>query len=106
MYVPIIRKIISSYNVIFDEGVSSTLANTSQSYSEAMAMRPSVKYITCATFSREQTGDIITFKQSEEGKLLSESRKNAESGYKSNNNSIMPPLLIEEEMDVMDSGDE
>ena len=83
MYVPIIRKIISSYNVIFDESVSSTLANTSQSYSEAMAMRPSVKYITCATFSREQTGDIITFTQFKKGDLLSETCDDAESGDES-----------------------
>ena len=32
--------------------------------------------------------------------------KDSESGDESDNNSTMPPLLIEEEMDVMDSGDE
>ena len=41
----------------------------SQSYSEAMAMGTSVKYTPCATSSREQTGDIITFVQFEEDDL-------------------------------------
>ena len=31
---------------------------------------------------------------------------NAENGDKSDDNSIIPPLLSKEEMDVMDSGDE
>ena len=35
-------------------------------------MRPSVSYIPCATSSKEQTGNIITFTQFEEGDLLSE----------------------------------
>ena len=38
--------------------------------------------------------------------LLSETRDNAESSDESNDDSIMPPLLSEEEMDTMDSGDE
>ena len=42
VYVPSTRNIISSYNVVFDESISSALAYTSQSYSEAMAMRPEV----------------------------------------------------------------
>ena len=37
-----------------------------------MAMRPSVTYTPCATYLREQTGDIITFTQFEEGNILSE----------------------------------
>ena len=40
------------------------------------------------------------------GNLLSETCDNAESGDKCDDNSIMPPLLNEEEMCVMDSGDE
>ena len=44
-----------------------TLAYTSQPYSEAMAMRPDVTYTPCATSSREQTGDIITFAQLKRG---------------------------------------
>ena len=68
-------------------------------------MRPSVTYTTYATFLREQTGDIIWFAQCEEGGLLSEIRNDAESGDKSSDNSIIPLLLSEEEIDAMDSGD-
>ena len=106
VYVTSIRKIISSYDVVFDESFSSALAYTSKPYSKAMAMRPSVTYTTCATSSREQTGNIITFAQFEEGNLLSFTSNDVESGDKSDDNSIMPPLLIKEEMDAMDSGDE
>ena len=61
VYVPSTRKIISSYDVVFDESFSSALAYTSRTYSEAMAMRPSVTYTPYVTSSIEQTGDIITF---------------------------------------------
>ena len=61
VYVPSTRKIISSYDVVFDESFSSALAYMSQPYSEAMAMRPAVTYTPYGTSSREQTGDIITF---------------------------------------------
>ena len=103
MYVPITRKIISSYDVVFDESCSSALAYTSRPYSKAMAMCPSVIYTPCATSLREQAGVIITFQQFEEVNLLSETRNDAESGDKSDDNSIMSPLLSKEEMDVMDS---
>ena len=76
-----------------------------------MAMRPSVSYTPCAIYSREQTGDIFTLAQFEEGdllsgtqNLLSETRDDTESGNKSNDNSAMPPLMSEEEMDKMSSG--
>ena len=39
-----------------------------------MAMCPSVKYTPCATSLREQTGNIITLSQFEEGDILSETR--------------------------------
>ena len=42
VYVPITRKVISSYDVVFDESFSSALSYTSRPYSEAMAMCPSV----------------------------------------------------------------
>ena len=61
VYVPNTRNIIYSYDVVCDESVSIALAYTSQPYSEAMDMRPSVTYTPCATSSRKQTGDIITF---------------------------------------------
>ena len=38
--VPSTRKVISSYDVLFDESFSSALSYTSRPYSEAMAMRP------------------------------------------------------------------
>ena len=50
---------------------SSALAHTSRPYSEAMAMRLSVSYMTCATYSKKKAGDVITFAQFEEGGLLS-----------------------------------
>ena len=44
------------------------------------------------------------FAQFEEENLLSETRDDAESGQKSDENSVMPLLISEEEMDAMDSG--
>ena len=44
------------------------------------------------------------FTQFEEGNLISETCDDMESGDKYNDNSIMPPLISEEEMDAMDSG--
>ena len=75
---------------------SSALAHTSQPYSEAMDVRPAVKYTTYATSSKEQTVNIITFAQFEEGGLLSETLDNAESGDESDDDSIISPLLSEE----------
>ena len=79
-----------------DESFSSALAYTSKSYSEAMEMRPAVTYTPCAMSSREQTGNIITFAKFEDGNILTKTRNDAESGDKSNDESIM----------TMDSGDE
>ena len=69
VYVPISRKIISSYDVVFDESLSSALAYTSQSYSEAMVMRPDVTYTPCDSYLRGQTGNIITLTQFQEGNI-------------------------------------
>ena len=63
LYVPITRKITSSYDVVFDESFSSVLAYTSQPHLETMAMHTTVTYTPCATSLREQTGDVITFTQ-------------------------------------------
>ena len=71
-----------------------------------MAMHPAASYMPCATSSREQTGFIITLSQFEEGGLLSETRDNAESGDESDDCSIIPPLISEEEMYAMDYGDD
>ena len=63
-----------------------------------MALRPSVTYKPCATSWKEQTGDIITLAQFEEGGLFSETYNNAESGDKSDSgqyhtNVNKPPLF-------------
>ena len=52
LYVPSARKIISSYDVVFDESFYIELAYMSRPYSEAMDMRLSVTYTPCATSSR------------------------------------------------------
>ena len=80
VYVPSTRKIISSYDVVFEEIISSALSYTSQPYSEAMTMRPAVTYTPYVTSSKEQTGDVITFAQFEEGNILTETRNDAEIG--------------------------
>ena len=69
-------------------------------------MLPSVTYTPCATSSRGGNGGILAFAQFEEDNLLCETRNYAEIGGEYDDDSIMPPLLIEEEMNVMDSGDE
>ena len=71
-----------------------------------MLMRLAVTYTPCATSSREQTGNIITFTQFEEANILTKTRNNEESGDEYDENSIMKTLLSKEEMDDMDSGDE
>ena len=69
-------------------------------------MHPEVTYTPCATSSKGGIGNTITFAQFEEGGLLSKSHDNVESGDESVDNSIIPPLIGEEEMDVMDLGNE
>ena len=54
-----------------------------------MAMRPAVTYTPYAAYSKEQTGDVITFPQFEEGDLLNETRNNTESDDASDSKSIM-----------------
>ena len=54
VYVPSTRKVISSYDVVFEKSFSSALSYTSQPYSEAMAMRPAVRYTLGATSSKEK----------------------------------------------------
>ena len=80
VYVPSTRKVISSYDVMFDESFVSALSYTSRPYAEAMAMRPAVTYTPYTTSSKEQTGDVITFTHLEEGNLLSETCNDTESG--------------------------
>ena len=62
VYVHSTRKVISSYDVVFDERFSSALSYTSRPYSEAMAMRPTVTYTLYATSSKEQPGYVISLR--------------------------------------------
>ena len=65
-------------------------------------MRLAVKYTPYATSSREQTGDVITFTQFEEGNILTETRNDAESGDKSDNEYIM---IDEQDVENFDSNE-
>ena len=89
MYVPSTRKVISSYDVVFDKSVSNALSYTSRPYSEAMAMRPAVTYTLYVTSLRELNCDVITFTQFEDGNILTETCNDAESGDKSDSKSLM-----------------
>ena len=66
-------------------------------------MRPAMTYTLYATSSKEQTGNIITFTQFEEGNILTETSNDAESGDESDNESIM---MSKQDMDNINSGDE
>ena len=49
-----IVKIVSSYDIVFDEIFSSALAYTSQPYAEAISMQYIVSYIAYDTYSNEK----------------------------------------------------
>ena len=66
-------------------------------------MCPAVTYTLYATSSKEQTGDVITFTKFEEGKILTETHNDAESGDESNNESI---IMSEQDTENINSGDE
>ena len=85
MYVHSIRKIISSYDVLFDESFSRALAYTSQPYPYAMTMRLAETYTLYGTSSREQNGNIIMFAQFEEGDILTKTCNDAEISEESDN---------------------
>ena len=68
-----------------------------------MAMRLAVTYTPYATSSKEQTVDVITFAQFEEGSILNETRNDAEISDGSDNESIM---MSEQDMENINSGDE
>ena len=89
VYVPSTRKVISSYDAVFDESFFSALAYKSRPYSEATEMRPAVTYTPYATSLREQTDNIITFTQFEEGNISTKTCNDAESGDEYDNESIM-----------------
>ena len=54
-----------------------------------MEIRPAVTYTPYAASSKEQTSDVITFTQFEEGNLLTETCKNTESRDEFDSKSIM-----------------
>ena len=58
-------------------------------------------YTPYATSSKEQTGNVITFAQFEEGNIWTESHKYAESDDESDNESIM---MSQQYMDAINSG--
>ena len=89
VYVPSTRNVISSYGLVFGKSFSSALTYKSRPYAEAMAMRPTVTYTPYATSSKEQTGNLITFTQFEEGNWITETRNDTESGDKSDSESIL-----------------
>ena len=103
MYVPSAKKVIYSYDVVFDGRFYGALVYISQPYSKEMAIYPAVTYIPCATSSREQTGNIIMFTQFEEGNKLTKTSNNAEND---DDDSIMAQLPRDENKDAMDSEDE
>ena len=71
-----------------------------------MAMRPTVTYTPYATSSKEQTGDVITFAQFEEGNLISETRNDTESDDESDSKSIMMSKKDMENLDGKEKFDE
>ena len=60
-------------------------------------------YTPYAVSSREQTGNVIMFAQFEEGNILTKTRKDAESGNESDNESIM---MSKQDIDTINSDDE
>ena len=68
-------------------------------------MQPAVSYIPYSACSKEQTGDIITFAPFEEGNVPLESRNNAKSSNKYDDDSTLPPSSSEAEINVVSSGD-
>ena len=99
VYVPSTIKVNSSYNVVFEESVSSAFSYTPRPYAEAMEMRPTVTYTLYATSFKEQTGDVITFAQFEEGNIFTETRNDTESSDESDSKSIM---MSEQDMENID----
>ena len=65
-----------------------------------------VTYTPYATSSKEENGDVITFAQCEEGNLLSETCNDAESGDKSNRESIMMSEKYMENLDEKEKFDD
>ena len=95
-----------SYDVVFDESFSSALSYTSRPCAEAMAMRPTVTYTPYAMSSKEQTGNVNTSAQFEEGGLISETHNDTERDDESNSESIMMSEKDMEDLDETENFDE
>ena len=67
-----------------------------------MLMRLLVTYTSYETSSKEQTGDVITFTQFEEGSILTGTRNNTESGDKYDSESLM---MNKQDMENIDSNE-
>ena len=65
-------------------------------------MCPAVTHTPYGMSSKEQTSDVITFAQFEEGNILTETCKDAESGDKSDSKSLM---MNEQDMENLDSNE-
>ena len=68
-------------------------------------MRPTVTYTPYSTSSKEQTGDVITFTQFEEGNLLTVTRNDTEIGDESDSESMMMSKKYMENLDETEKFD-
>ena len=69
-------------------------------------MLPAVRYTPYATSSKEQTGNVITFAQFEEGNLISETRNDTESDDESDSESITMSIIYMENIDEKEKFDD
>ena len=69
-------------------------------------MRPTVTYTPYATSSKEQTANVITFAQFEEGNLITETRNDTERDDKSDSESIMMSKKDMENIDEIEKFDD
>ena len=63
-----------------------------------MEMRPTVTHTPYDTYSKEQTGNVITFAQFEEGNLLSETRNDTDIDDDSDSDLIMMRTWVFEDL--------
>ena len=69
---------MTACDVAFDKSFQTAAGYTSQPYQETMIMRPGVTFQPQASLSLEQTGDVITFTQFEEGNFTESNRANSD----------------------------
>ena len=69
-------------------------------------MRPTVTYTPYGTSLREQTDNIITFAQFEEGNILTKTCNDAESGDECDEYDNESIMMSKQYMDAINSGDE